>query len=72
MPSLLDPADNKSKINFPGDPVVKTSPSHAGDVRLITGRGGRMLHASWPKSQNVNIATNSITTLKMDHIKKNL
>ena len=25
-----------------------------------------------PKSQNVNIATNSITTLKMDHIKKNL
>ena len=72
VPSLLDPADNESKIKFPGDPVVETSMSNAGDIHSIPSQGGRMSEASSPKSQNVNIATNSITTLKMDHIKKNL
>ena len=44
-PSLLDPADNESKIKFPGDPVGKTSPFNAGDVCSIPGQGGRMPHA---------------------------
>ena len=45
VPSLLDPADNESKIKFPGDPVGKTSPFNAGGVCSIPGQGGRMPHA---------------------------
>ena len=35
VPSFLDPADNESKINFPSDPMVKTSPSNAGNIHSI-------------------------------------
>ena len=51
--------------DFPGGPVVKTSPSNAGS---IPGWGARIPHASWPKSQNIKqkqyCNKNSIKTLK--------
>ena len=53
--------------------MVKTSPSNAGGAGSIPGRGGKILHASWPKNQNMKqkqYLTNSIKTLKMVHVKK--
>ena len=38
---------------FPGGPVVKTSASSAGAASLIPGQGGKILHASQPKNQNM-------------------
>ena len=35
--------------DFPGGPVVKTSPSKAGGVYSIPGRGAKIPNASWPK-----------------------
>ena len=35
--------------DFPGDPVVKTSPSNIGGVGLIPGQGAKIPHASWPE-----------------------
>ena len=53
---------------------VKTSPSNTGGEGLIPGQGAKIPHASWPKNQNIknrsNVVTNSISTLKMVHIKK--
>ena len=46
----------KTKYNwrdFPGSPVVKTSPSNAEGVGLIPGRGAKIPHASGPKIQNI-------------------
>ena len=34
--------------DFPGDPVVKTSPSNS-----IPGQGAKIPHTSWPKNQNI-------------------
>ena len=39
---------------FHGCPVVKTLPSSAESVGLIPGWGAKILHASWPKKQNIN------------------
>ena len=39
--------------DFPGGPVVKTSPSNAGGVGSIPVRGAKILHASQPKNQNI-------------------
>ena len=39
--------------DFPGSPVVKTSPSNVGGAGLIAGRGAKIPHASRPKNQNV-------------------
>ena len=61
----------KHSRDFPGGPVVKTSPSNAGGAGSIPGRGAKIPHASRPKNQNrSNTVTNSIKTLKMVHIKK--
>ena len=42
----------------------------------ITGQGAKLPHASWPESHDIknrnDTVTNSITTLKMVHIFKNL
>ena len=35
--------------DFPGGPVVKTSPSNAGGAGLIPGRGAKIPRALWPK-----------------------
>ena len=63
--------------DFPGSPVVKTSPSNGGDAGSIPGWGAKIPYASsWPKNQkNKNrryIVTNSIKTLKKNgpHQKK--
>ena len=39
--------------DFPGDPVVMTSPSNAGGKDLISGQGAKISLASWPKCQNI-------------------
>ena len=39
---------------FHGCPVVKTLLSSAWSVGLIPGWGANILHASWPKNQNIN------------------
>ena len=39
--------------DLPGGPVVKTSPSSAGGAGSIPGRGAKILHAGWPKNQNI-------------------
>ena len=39
--------------DFPGGPVVKTSPSNAGGVGLIPGQGAKISHASRPENQNI-------------------
>ena len=37
--------------DFPGRPVVKTSPSNAGAVGSIPGQRAKIPHALWPKNQ---------------------
>ena len=39
--------------DFPGGPVVRTSPSNVGGVGSIPGRGTKTPHASGPKDQNI-------------------
>ena len=62
--------------DFPGGPVVKTSPSNTGGAGLIAGWGTEIPQASRPADQNINnrsnIITKSIKTLKMLHIKNTL
>ena len=35
--------------NFPGSPVIATSPSNAGSVHLVSGQGAKIPHASLQK-----------------------
>ena len=37
--------------DFPGGPLVKTSPSNAGGVGSIPGQGAKIPHASQPKTK---------------------
>ena len=39
--------------DFPGGPVVKTSPSNAGGASSISCWGVKIPHASQPKNQNI-------------------
>ena len=39
--------------NFPGIPVVKTSPSSSGSVGSFPDQEARILHALWPENQNI-------------------
>ena len=39
--------------DFPGGPVVKTSPSNAGRAGSILGQGAKIPHALRPKDQNI-------------------
>ena len=62
---------NSSSWDFPGGPVVQTSPSNAWDVSSIPDWGAKIPLASWPRKQNrKNIVTNSTKSLKMIHIQK--
>ena len=38
---------------FPGDPLVKISPSSGGGAASVPRQGAKNPHASWPKNQNV-------------------
>ena len=62
--------------DFLGGLVVKALPSNAGGVGFIPGRGAKIPHGSWLKNQSIksrsNIVINSIKTLKIVHIGKNL
>ena len=58
--------------DFPGCPVVMTSPSNAEGAGSIPGRGAKIPYALRPKNENIknrsDIVTNSIKTLRMGHI----
>ena len=61
---------NKNIWDFPGGPVVKTSPSNAG-AGSIPGQGTKIPKALQPENWNQNnIVTNSIKTLQGVHINK--
>ena len=69
MRNTLDEGD------FPGDPMVKTSPSSSGLYRFNPWSGSSNPTCVMPKKQDINnrsnIMTNLINTLEMVHIKKN-
>ena len=44
---------NSHVRDFPGGPVVKTSPSNAGHVGSIPGWGIKISHTTWPKNENI-------------------
>ena len=52
--------------DFPGGPVVKTSPSNAGGMASIPDREAEILLASWPKNQNINKRSNIVTNSLKD------
>ena len=43
--------EQKSR-DFPGDPMVKTSPFNAGGMGSMPGQEAKIPHALWPKNQN--------------------
>ena len=52
--SVGEPLRKKwNKGDFPGGPVVKTSPSNAMGAGSIPGGGAKIPHASQPKNQNI-------------------
>ena len=61
-------------MDFRGGPLVKTLPSNAVCVVLISGGGTKIPHALQPKNPKykteTNILINSIKTIKIVHIKK--
>ena len=60
--------------DFPGGPVVNTSPSNAGGAGSIPGQEDTIPHVSWPKNQDINnsssIVTNSIDFKNSSHQSK--
>ena len=54
----------KNCRDFPGSPVVKTSPSNAGGVGLIPDQAAKIPLGARPKNQR-SVVTDSIKTLKM-------
>ena len=56
--------------DFPGGPVVKTSPSSAGVAGVIPGWGTKIPHLRAKKSKHRSeIVTDSVRTLKTAHTK---
>ena len=51
--SIITKEKNFRLRNFPGGPAIKTSPSSAGSESSIPGWGTKILHAMWPKKQNI-------------------
>ena len=60
--------------DFPGSPVVKTSPPNAWAVGSNPGQEAKIPPASWQKKKvkQINIVTNSIKTLNDPHFLKSL
>ena len=60
--------------DFPGGPVIKTSPSNSEGVGSIPGQGAKIPHSSWPRKKKTynrsNTVTNSIKTFLMVNVKK--
>ena len=64
---------NASSRDFPGISVAKTSPSNAGGVGLIPGRGAKIPTCLVARKQNIKqkqYCSKLYKTLKMVHIKK--
>ena len=56
---------------FPGGPVVEILSSNAGCEGSIPSQGAKIPPASWPKSQNINNRSNTLTnSLKILKFKK--
>ena len=51
--TIIKKIRNSKCWDFPGSPVVKTSPSNAGGAGLIPGQGTKVPQASRPKNQNM-------------------
>ena len=47
--ALVSPSYDESNRDFPGSPVVKTSPSNAVNAGSIPGPGAKIPHAPRPK-----------------------
>ena len=47
--NIIQPYKRRKSWDFPGGPVVKTSPSNEGGAGSIPGQGAKIPHASWPK-----------------------
>ena len=58
--------------DFPGSPVVETSPSNTGAAGLIPGWKAEILHASWPKKTPKQYCNKFNKYFKMVHIKISL
>ena len=72
MRSALLWYQSQTRTDFPDGPVVKTSPSNAGDAGSISSQRAKIPHAD-QRNQTYgrsNIVTNSTKTLQMIHIKK--
>ena len=54
--------EKKIKWDFPGSPEVKTLPSHAQDLGLISGWGTKIPHASQPNHKNIKNNRSNIVT----------
>ena len=57
LPRNLCPVPSASEElirDFPGSPVVKTSPSNAGGAGSIPGLGAKISHVLRQKNQNIN------------------
>ena len=73
---VQDNSEVSSHRDFPGGPVVKTSPSNAAGAGSVPGRGAKIPHASRPKNQNIKqkqyCNTFNKDFKKMVHIKKKI
>ena len=49
----LEVSDRLNSWDFPGSPLVKSSPFNAGDTGLIPDQRAKIPHESWPKNQNI-------------------
>ena len=57
---MVVPFPKMSKRDFPGGPVVKTSPSNAGGVGSIPVQGTTIPHALWQNKQTNKKKTQNI------------
>ena len=72
---MVVPFPKMRKRDFPGGPVVKTSPSNAGGVGSIPCWGTKMPCDLWQKKQNIRqkqYCNKFNKDFKMIHIEKNL
>ena len=53
FPRHLEVSDRLNSWDFPGSPLVKSSPFNAGDMGLIPDQRAKIPHNSWPKNQNI-------------------
>jgi len=70
---MVVPFPKMSKRDFPGGPVVKTSPSNAGGVGSIPCWGTKMPCDLWPINQNIRqkqYCNRFNKDFKMIHIQK--